>query len=97
MVTGPSVIAPPLRRPVLVGQFWSDLTFVHWPVRPAAVAHLFPDGTRPDVFGHALTYVGLIPFVMRHTALADRVPVVFGTLLVLSVPLLAWLAVFGPF
>lgn len=75
MVTGPSVIAPPLRRPVLVGQFWSDLTFVHWPVRPAAVAHLFPDGTRPDVFGDGLTYVGLIPFVMRHTALANRVPV----------------------
>jgi hypothetical protein len=29
--------------------------------------------------------------------LADRVPVVFGTLLVLSVPLLAWLAIFKPF
>ena len=29
--------------------------------------------------------------------LNDRVPVVFGTLLVLSVPLMAWLAVFKPF
>ncbi len=29
--------------------------------------------------------------------LDDRVPVVFGTILVLSVPLLAWLAVFKPF
>lgn len=29
--------------------------------------------------------------------LDDRVPIVFGTLLVLSVPLLAWLAVFKPF
>lgn len=29
--------------------------------------------------------------------LADRVPIVFGTLLVLSVPLLSWLAVFKPF
>lgn len=29
--------------------------------------------------------------------LDDRVPVVFGTLLVLSVPLLGWLAVFKPF
>lgn len=29
--------------------------------------------------------------------LNDRVPIVFGTLLVLSVPLLAWLAVFKPF
>ncbi len=29
--------------------------------------------------------------------LNDRVPIVFGTVLVLSVPLLAWLAVFKPF
>jgi uncharacterized membrane protein len=29
--------------------------------------------------------------------LDDRVPIVFGTILVLSVPLLAWLAVFKPF
>jgi uncharacterized protein YqjF (DUF2071 family) len=60
--------------PVLVGQFWGDVTFLHWPVRPDAVAHLFPDGTRPDVFDDGFTYVGLIPFVMRRTALGDRVP-----------------------
>lgn len=59
---------------MLVGQFWGDLTFVHWPVRPENVAHLFPDGTRPDVFDDGFTYVGLIPFVMRRTALGDRVP-----------------------
>ena len=29
--------------------------------------------------------------------LDDRVPVVFGTVLVLSVPLMAWLAIFKPF
>lgn len=29
--------------------------------------------------------------------LEDRVPIVFGTLLVLSVPLMAWLAIFKPF
>ncbi|MCC6381327.1 MAG: DUF2269 family protein [Dehalococcoidia bacterium] len=29
--------------------------------------------------------------------LADRVPIVFGTLLVLSVPWMAWLAIFQPF
>lgn len=28
--------------------------------------------------------------------LADRVPIVFGTLLVLSVPLMAWIAIFKP-
>jgi uncharacterized protein YqjF (DUF2071 family) len=63
-----SVIAPPLPRPVLFDQFWADLTFVHWPVRPAAVAHLFPPGTRPDVFDDGLTYVALVPFTMSHTA-----------------------------
>lgn len=70
---GPPRIAPPLPRPVLVGQIWGDLTFLHWPVHPDSVAHLFPAGTRPDVFEDGHTYVGLIPFVMRHTALADRV------------------------
>ncbi|HEX9832906.1 MAG TPA: DUF2071 domain-containing protein [Mycobacterium sp.] len=63
------VIAPPLPRPVLFDQFWADLTFVHWPVHPQRVAHLFPPGTRPDVFCDGLTYVALVPFVMRHTAL----------------------------
>ncbi len=60
------VVAPPLPRPVLFDQFWADLTFLHWPVDPAAVGHLFPRGTRPDVFG-GRTYVGLVPFVMGHT------------------------------
>jgi uncharacterized protein YqjF (DUF2071 family) len=63
------VIAPPLPRPVLFDQFWGDLTFVHWPVEPQHVAHLFPVGTRPDVFSDGLTYAALVPFVMRHTAL----------------------------
>jgi uncharacterized protein len=62
------VTAPPLPRPVLFDQFWADLTFVHWPVSPQRVAHLYPPGTRPDVFDDGLTYVGLVPFVMRHTA-----------------------------
>lgn len=62
------VTAPPLPPPVLFDQFWGDLTFVHWPVEPQRVAHLYPPGTRPDVFDDGLTYVGLVPFVMRHTA-----------------------------
>jgi len=61
------VIAPPLPWPVLFHQFWADLTFVHWPVDPQRVAHLFPPGTRPDVFSNGLTYVALVPFVIRHT------------------------------
>lgn len=60
--------APPLRGPVISDQFWADVTFVHWPVDSQTVAHLFPPGTRPDVFADGLTYVGLVPFVMRYTA-----------------------------
>jgi len=61
---------------VVSDQFWADLTFVHWPVDPRTVAHLFPRGVRPDVFADGLTYVGLVPFVMRHTAVGSslRVP-----------------------
>ncbi|ABM12597.1 YqjF family protein [Mycolicibacterium vanbaalenii] len=69
-----AVDAPPLPRPVLFDQFWADLTFLHWPVDPGGVAHLFPPGTRPDVFADGLTYVGLVPFVMRHTKLGTRWP-----------------------
>lgn len=54
---------------MISAQFWADLTFVHWPVRPDTVAHMYPPGTRPDVFDDGLTYVGLVPFVMRHTTL----------------------------
>ncbi|MCB0947843.1 MAG: DUF2071 domain-containing protein [Mycobacterium sp.] len=78
--SGVSPIAPPLPRPVLFDQFWADLTFLHWPVDPAAVAHLFPAGTRPDVFTDGLTYVALVPFVMRHTRVGTALPLpYFGT------------------
>ena len=68
-LAGFPVTPPPLRRPVLFDQSWVELTFIHWPVRPAAVAHLYPPGTRPDVFADGMTYVGLVPFRMGHTAL----------------------------
>lgn len=71
---GVSPLAPPLIRPVIFDQFWADLTFVHWPVDPGAIAHLFPPGTRPDVFADGLTYVALVPFVMQHTRLGTALP-----------------------
>ncbi len=37
-----STTAPSLRPPVLVNQDWRDLTFLHWAVEPARVAHLMP-------------------------------------------------------
>ena len=63
-VHGAPVVAPALNGPALTAQRWEDLTFLHWPVDPAAVAPYFPAGSRPDVVD-GVTYVGLIPFVMR--------------------------------
>jgi uncharacterized protein YqjF (DUF2071 family) len=74
-----AVHAPPLPRPVTFDQFWADLTFVHWPVDPGVVARFFPPGTRPDGID-GVTYVGLVPFVMRdlRVGTAVRLPY-FGT------------------
>lgn len=78
-ISGFPITAPELPRPVTFDQFWADVTFLHWPVRPEAVEHLYPPGTRPDEFD-GMTYVGLIPFTMRHTAVGTslRLPY-FGT------------------
>ncbi len=72
-MTGPlpagyPVLPPPLGRPVWVDQSWLELTFLHWPVHAGDIAHLYPAGTRPDLFD-GMTYVGLVPFRMGHTAL----------------------------
>jgi uncharacterized protein len=73
-LAGYPVVPPPLEHPVFLDQFWADLAFVHWPVQPDSVAHLYPPGTRPDVFVDGLTYVGLIPFVIRHTKVGTELP-----------------------
>ena len=53
---------------------------MHWPVRPADVVHLFPPGTRPDVFADGMTYVALVPFQMSRTKVGPSPPVpYFGT------------------
>lgn len=63
-----TLITPrPVRRPTLV-QKWHELTFLHWPVAPERVAGLLPPGTRPDTLD-GVTYVGLVPFLMRHVGL----------------------------
>jgi uncharacterized protein len=82
------VTPPPLPGPVTVDQRWSELTFLHWPVRPDSVAHLFPPGTRPDVFADGLTYVALVPFVMSGTKLGTALPFpYFGSFLETNVRL----------
>jgi uncharacterized protein YqjF (DUF2071 family) len=57
------VQAPALPGRARLAQQWRDLTFLHWPVEPAAVAPLLPPGTRPDTLD-GVTYVGLVPFRM---------------------------------
>jgi uncharacterized protein len=73
-LAGYPIDPPPLPRPVTFEQYWADLTFVHWPVRPEEIAALYPPGTRPDIFD-GVTYAGLIPFTMRRTALGAALPV----------------------
>lgn len=72
---GYPVTAPPVPGPVFTHQHWTDLTLVHWPVDPAAIAHFYPQGTRPDVFADGSTYVGLVPFAMRDVALGISRPI----------------------
>lgn len=79
---GYPVAPPPLRRPVFFDQRWGDVTFVHWPVLPESVEHLYPPGTRADVFADGLTYVALVPFAMSAAlpGTSVRLPY-FGTFL----------------
>lgn len=65
--------APALHGFRLSAQWWRDLLFLHWPVAPERVDHLFPAGSRPDVLD-GTTYVGLVPFVMRGAG-PGRLPV----------------------
>ena len=58
-----STTAPRLRRPVIMRQYWRDLTYVHWAVGPEQVAARMPPGVRPDTL-EGRTYVGLVPFRM---------------------------------
>jgi uncharacterized protein len=69
--------APPLTGRVMFAQDWCDIAFLHWPVRPEAVAPLFPAGARPDVWHDENTFVGLVPFAMRRAGFGPRVPVPF--------------------
>jgi len=82
------VTPPILPRPAFSANRWSELTFVHWPVRPEAVAHLYPPGTRPDVFVDGATYVGLVPFAMSDVAVGVSRPIpYFGRFLETNVRL----------
>jgi uncharacterized protein YqjF (DUF2071 family) len=55
--------APILPRPRILRQTWRDLSFLHWAVDPASIAHLYPPGTEPDTF-EGSSFVGVVPFQM---------------------------------
>ena len=87
-IAGYPVTPPPLDGPVTIDQEWRDLTFIHWPVRPESVEAMFPPGTRPDVFGGGMTYVGLIPFAMSATKVGSALALpYFGSFLETNVRL----------
>jgi uncharacterized protein YqjF (DUF2071 family) len=77
--------APDLAAPRIMRQDWRDLSFLHWAVAPASIAHLYPAGTEPDVF-EGRSYVGIVPFRMDNTALA-RGPVLLRSFLETNVRL----------
>jgi uncharacterized protein len=73
-LAGYPVTPPPLPGPVTFEQRWADLTFIHWPARPASIEGLYPPGTRPDVFADGMTYVALVPFVVSGTKVGTAFP-----------------------
>jgi len=55
--------APILPWPLILRQKWSNLSFLHWAVEPASIAHLYPPDTEPDTF-EGNSFVGMVPFQM---------------------------------
>ena len=77
--------APILPWPRILRQSWLNLSFLHWAVEPASIAHLYPPDTEPDTFEGA-SFVGVVPFQMADTGFA-RGPAFFGTFLETNVRL----------
>jgi uncharacterized protein len=55
--------APILPWPQILPQRWVNLSFLHWAVEPASIAHLYPADTEPDTFDGS-SFVGVVPFQM---------------------------------
>ena len=53
----------PVDRAIMV-QSWNELSFLHWPFEPEAVAAVLPPGLVPDLF-EGSAWVGLVPFKMN--------------------------------
>lgn len=85
MVEPVSPVAPLLTGAGILRQNWVDLTFLHWPVDPGRIAHLFPAGTTPDTFDD-VSYVGVVAFRMTGTGFGYG-PGVLGSFLETNVRL----------
>ncbi|MFC4786728.1 YqjF family protein [Nocardioides sp. MAHUQ-72] len=78
---------PPLPTAQVMGQWWCDISFLHWRVAPEVVAPLLPRGVRPDLHDGS-AWVGLIPFRMVDAGLGRGRPVPWlGTFLETNVRL----------
>ncbi|MGA9871796.1 MAG: DUF2071 domain-containing protein [Rhodococcus sp. (in: high G+C Gram-positive bacteria)] len=76
-----------LPRPILMGQRWEDLVFLHWRVPSVDVAPLLPKGCIPDEFDGS-SWVGLIGFRMVGAGLGYGRPIpYFGTFAEINVRL----------
>ena len=71
--------APYLTKPRILRQDWLNLSFLHWEVEPASIAHLYPPGTEPDTY-EGRHYVGVVAFQMADTGLPHG-PAMFRTFL----------------
>jgi uncharacterized protein YqjF (DUF2071 family) len=71
--------APTLPWPRILRQNWLNVSFLHWAVKPASIAHLYPPDTEPDTF-EGSSFVGVVRFQMADTGFA-RGPAFFGTFL----------------
>jgi uncharacterized protein YqjF (DUF2071 family) len=61
-------VAPELPSRRILSQRWTTVSFLHWRVPSVAIAHLFPEGTRPDEFDGS-SWVGLIAFELSEFAI----------------------------
>lgn len=59
--------APPLGSAAVLRQRWSDVTFLHWKVKPSLVEPYMPEGCAPDIIDGS-TWVGLIGFQMSQSS-----------------------------
>lgn len=66
--------APPLAGPVVAGQAWRDVAFLHWRVAAGPIADLLPRGVVPDEHDGG-TWVGLIGFELDRATIGPTPPI----------------------